>query len=300
MRLAEFSEFSYGYAITDNLINGGKLYGMRGAPVFPSLYKEGQASGGYDVMIPRKGAPLFLQFKVPQVVTRASKKTPPMYGRPYYRMHLRIASHSIQHLSLLEHERQGRLVFYAAPLLHTTQALDASFDKKEVPKESIFVRPSQIGPLDDRPHCIAYSPLQRNAWLYSEPRQIEGRIDSNKFFSDIQSSLREAQLRKNDTEYFKALADEMIGSLAEASLKAERMAAEGELLHDDLFSPTWKYKISKETPQIRAESVESVARQSYRLAVERFGPIKAAGYLARFFLDCELLIMGDISQDTKN
>lgn len=216
MRLVEFSEFSYGYALTDNLINGRVLYGVRGAPVFPSLYDEGQASGGYDVQIPTRGAPLYLQFKIPQVVTRASVKIPTSYTTPYYRMHLRPASHSTQHQSLLEHERQGRLVFYAAPVFHTTDALNASFDKKEVPRQSVFIRPSQIGSLDDQPHFVAYRQGQRVAWIYSEPRQIEGRVDSDMFFSDIQRSVRGARPRANDEQYFQALADEIIVSLKKA------------------------------------------------------------------------------------
>ena len=48
----EFSEFSYGYALTDELIhwNGTKL---KAAPVFPSLYDEG-AGKGYDLKLDRQ------------------------------------------------------------------------------------------------------------------------------------------------------------------------------------------------------------------------------------------------------
>lgn len=53
----DFSEFSYGYAITEELASG-KLGPLIGAPVFPSLYKERQ-SGGYDVQLPLQGAPFF-------------------------------------------------------------------------------------------------------------------------------------------------------------------------------------------------------------------------------------------------
>jgi hypothetical protein len=292
MRLSQFSEFSFGYALTDNLINGGLLYGVGGAPVFPSLYDEGRPSGGYDVKLPVRGAPLFLQFKIPQVVTRASVYFPTNYTTPYYRMHLRPASHSTQHQSLLEHERRGRLVFYAAPVFHTTGALNTGFDRKEVPRQSIFVRPSQIGSLDDQPHFVAYGQGQNVAWLYSEPRQLEGRIDSDKFFSDIQRSVRAAQPRENDEQYFRALADEMIVSLTKASLHAEQIAAERPPRREDPFSPTWHEAVYEESPRLRAERVEASARQGHRLAVERVGPVKAAGYLARFFLDCELLIMG--------
>ena len=55
---ANFSEFSYGYAITEELA-GGKVGRLLGAPIFPSLYNEGQSGGGYDVQLPLQGAPLF-------------------------------------------------------------------------------------------------------------------------------------------------------------------------------------------------------------------------------------------------
>ena len=57
-----FSEFSYGYAVTEELANG-VLGALRGHPIFPSLKKEGQVGGGYDVELPLVGAPLYLQFK---------------------------------------------------------------------------------------------------------------------------------------------------------------------------------------------------------------------------------------------
>src|ERR1700690_2714236 len=65
----QFSEFSFGYALTDNLVNK-VLTGSKGVPVFPSLQEEGKQGGGYDVKIPLRSAPLFLQFKLPQIVRR--------------------------------------------------------------------------------------------------------------------------------------------------------------------------------------------------------------------------------------
>lgn len=291
MRFAEFSEFSYGYALTDNLINGGLLYKVRGAPVFPSLKDEGQAGGGYDVQIPVRGAPLFLQFKNPQVVTRASVNIPPGFTTPYYRMHLRPAKYSTQHQSLLEHERRGRLVFYAAPIFHATDALNVGFDNKEIPRRSVFVRPSQIGPLGDKPHAVAYCPGQSVAWIYSEPRQIERSVGSGEFFSEVQKSVRLAQPRVDDEQYFKGIAEEIIFSLTKAALYAEETAAQKPTRLQDDFSPTWQAVPYGESPQIRAERVETAARQRYVVALDRFGPVKAAGYLARFLLDCELIIM---------
>ena len=57
------SEFSYGYALTDELIHRHGLP-LIAAPVFPSLYQEGQPGGGYDLLLERPGFPLFLQFKL--------------------------------------------------------------------------------------------------------------------------------------------------------------------------------------------------------------------------------------------
>jgi len=64
MKTPAFSEFTFGYALTDNLVNR-VLSGVRGVPLFPSLNEEGQADVGYDVKIPRFSRPLFLQFKLP-------------------------------------------------------------------------------------------------------------------------------------------------------------------------------------------------------------------------------------------
>jgi hypothetical protein len=57
------SEFSYGYALTEELANGS-LGQLIAAHVFPSLIQEGRAGGGYDVQLPFRGRPLFLQFKL--------------------------------------------------------------------------------------------------------------------------------------------------------------------------------------------------------------------------------------------
>jgi hypothetical protein len=55
------SEFSYGYALTNDLMRRYSL-NSEGAPRFPSLRQEGQTGGGYDVELPRIA--LFLQFKL--------------------------------------------------------------------------------------------------------------------------------------------------------------------------------------------------------------------------------------------
>ncbi len=291
MRLPEFSEFSFGFALTENLMNGSYLPGVRGAPTFPNLYSEGKAGGGYDVEIPAKGVPLFLQFKIPQVVTKSTKKRPAGFALPYYRMHLLRRKFSLQHQSLLTHAKQRRLVFYSAPLFHTTNNLNSYYDRREVPKNCAFFRPQQIGPLDDAAHYVAYEKPSKVGWLFSDPVQLEGGIDFEHFVVEVQRSLSITRVQETNSEFFKSLAEEMIQTVRDTVLHAEYLAREQSLQQRDIFSPAWQVGYD-ESPQMRAERIEHQSREWFRSLLDRFPPPAAAGYMARFYLDCELIIIG--------
>jgi hypothetical protein len=174
MAAPEFSEFTYGYVLTDTLVRV-VLPGLKRAPFFPSLIAEGSTGGGYDVQIPAFPLPLFLQFKIPQVITRRSSLTPTGYWPPYYRLQLRTKKPD-QHSLLLELERREPLVFYVAPLFHTTADLDRHFVRKTAHAQSVFISPSAIGKLDSASHHVAYQPGAATYWLHSEPHPLDGHI----------------------------------------------------------------------------------------------------------------------------
>ena len=67
----EISEFSYGFALTNELVGWAPL---AAAPIFPSLLEEGKAGGGYDVHLDAPGTPLYLQFKRSDCMKRKSAK----------------------------------------------------------------------------------------------------------------------------------------------------------------------------------------------------------------------------------
>src|SRR5580704_15864116 len=71
MDKCQFSEFSYGYCLTEDLIVGQGTQ-LTAAPVFPSLIEEGQPGVGYDVRFDRPGTPLFLQFKLVHQMVRGT------------------------------------------------------------------------------------------------------------------------------------------------------------------------------------------------------------------------------------
>lgn len=183
MANTEYSEFSYGYALTDSLMRT-LLPGSSRAPVFPSLLAEGSAGGGYDVKIPSYPVPLFLQFKIPRVITRRSRLLPPRYSTPYYRFPLRTRKPD-QHGLLLDLEKKFPLVFYATPLFHTVADLDLHYVRKGVHAHSIFVRPSSIGMLDDNSHHVAYSERDPICWCFSEPKVVESSLKGEEFLSSI-------------------------------------------------------------------------------------------------------------------
>ncbi|WP_416797639.1 hypothetical protein [Ciceribacter azotifigens] len=67
---AGYTEFSFSYAFTENLIRGSATPPPSGASVVPNLAQE--ATLGYDVQIGFPAFPLFFQYKLPKLMTRAS------------------------------------------------------------------------------------------------------------------------------------------------------------------------------------------------------------------------------------
>ncbi|MBX3717780.1 MAG: hypothetical protein KF738_17410 [Burkholderiales bacterium] len=154
----DFSEFSYGYAFTEELVTKHSAM-LVGAPLFPSLYKEGKADGGYDVKIPLKGKPVFLQFKLSDYLQRKNAKEcqDGLLKLPYFRMHLRPTKHSDQHNLLMALEAKGETVLYVAPEFHLPAELNANYLAKTVVANSAAFAPSAIGSLPTKDeHYIAF------------------------------------------------------------------------------------------------------------------------------------------------
>ena len=154
----QFSEFSYGYAVTEELVSLYRAF-LIAAPMFPSLYDEGQLGGGYDVQIPISGRPVFLQFKLSDQLKGKNSKEHKrgLMGLPYYRMHIRPAKHSEQHRLLLDLEASGQTVFYIAPEFHLPAELNLFYLNRTVVLNSAAYSPQAIGPMpDDDEHYVVF------------------------------------------------------------------------------------------------------------------------------------------------
>ena len=173
--IPEISEFSYGFALTNELVGWVSL---SAAPIFPSLIEEGKAGVGYDVKLERPGIPLFLQFKRSHCMVRRTAKEHQAVAAaggtlnvPYYRFPITEAASSDQHELLLALDDGSNLVFYAAPRFHRRNEINQAWSRADVARRSLFVAPWTIGPLDDAQLHVAFD--GGNTWLCSEPRALE-------------------------------------------------------------------------------------------------------------------------------
>jgi hypothetical protein len=186
------SEFSYGFALTRELIDK-KWNGLQltAAPFLPSLIAEGQQGGGFDVSLQSVNALVFLQFKVSHYMTRTTAKgvRTGHLSVPHYRFDVHAPRSSDQHRLLLELEQQvailPRIVRYVAPAFYTEGQFDAAFFANEVSDRSVFVAPSQIVLPDDREHSVGFPSPAGPTVVLSEPRVIDGITDYVRFTEEI-------------------------------------------------------------------------------------------------------------------
>lgn len=254
----DISEFSYGYALTEELIHSSGLP-IQAAPIFPSLIEEGQPGGGYDVQVPFVGVPLFLQFKLADCMVRrtAFEVQQGLFEPPFFRMRLRPMKHSQQHRLLLDLEQKGRLVFYAVPHFHKPDELNNAYLNRQVIDRSVFFKPSQIGPLPDDDHHHVSFRAGSPAYLCSEPRLLLEESKSRQTFdNELVDGLQQREVFSGTAQDVTKLAQELI--------EAVRVIA--------------KPEISSEA----GHEIDQLAQRAPRLQI---------AYLARAFFGCEIVLV---------
>ena len=179
---------------------------------------------------------------------------PAGFELPYYRMHMRPYKYSQQHRLLIEHEQNGRLVYYIAPRFHETARLNEYFLDGTIWQNSFAIRPLEIGDfVDDGEHHVSYLRPEHGHMVQSEPRRLPGRYDAE----ELRHTLRK---------------------FVAAKISRERSLSEFDRLSRDMFTMVQQGRTEK---RAGAE-------------LERLGklnPVLKAGYLARVFFDCELFVI---------
>ena len=176
-----FSEFSYGYALTEALV-GGRQHLVR--PIFPTQREESKS--GYDLKLDCPGYPLFLQFKVCDgMKSRRAKELSKFQlpiRRPFLRMNLMPAGRSQQHSRLRKLESQGETVFYAAPRFFNDNEFASHYRNREIICHTAFVSPGAIGSLpDNKEHHVSFECKARQGWFLSEPRKVAPILEGDEF-----------------------------------------------------------------------------------------------------------------------
>lgn len=188
MKQHEFSEFSYGFGFTENLLRESRAAPM-GAPVFPNLIDEGGL--GYDLRLDFPAQALFFQFKLADHMkgSRAAE----IYGGycpdlplPYFRFPITRRNVSDQHRHLVELEGDNpNAVFYAAPTVNDKESFNQAYLDGVLCSESALFSPAEIDLLpDDSRHCVVYAPDRSVAYFCSEPRSMKGQT-----LGDVESRL---------------------------------------------------------------------------------------------------------------
>ncbi len=174
-----YTEFSYGYAFTENLISS-QVSPPINAPYFPNLQQE--ATLGYDIRIDLPTSPIFFQFKIPERMVRTtaaeiSKYALPGISIPFFRMPLMESRFSSQHDHLLTLEASNPArVYYCCSTAPDLRRFNADYLDKQVHNHSLIVPPSFIGPLPDhKKHNVVFTGISGPLYFCSEPREVERR-----------------------------------------------------------------------------------------------------------------------------
>ena len=235
---SQFSEFTYGFSITNELLYYSRCQSSR-APIFPSLLEEGREGGGYDMACDFNGMPIFLQFKLSEFLCSNSAREMYLFRQPYYRFSLMPLKFSNQHNMLINLELSGELVYYAAPKFHTIEELNNYFLESAIIDNSIFISPFGIGYLpDEYEHRIVFDGNTNHIYRCSTAKAINTAVEY-----DLINKLKKCTPKKISKKYLIKLAKKMEGIIrdniknSESLYKSEKL----EEKHIDLNKDPIKY-----------------------------------------------------------
>lgn len=196
---------------------------LDGVALLPTLRRE--ADLGYDVGIRRKWSVLYLQFKIPQYLSRKNSAEYPFFEAPYFRFKVKsnaTRNGNVQHNILCDLEAAGEAVFYASPCFLSEAALNEYALSDGMYANSVFPRPMALGFVrEGSSHVFAYVD-SRNVRTFSEPGP---RFSASN--DDLQLFLRSSVQRAEPT----LLKDFLSGSLRVVHSLSRRNRGLSELEH---------------------------------------------------------------------
>ena len=199
---SEFSEFSYGFAVTHGLLKDKPSIDV--APHFPSLVEEGKV--GYDLKLGFPGLPTYLQFKLSDRLTRRPAKYWDNYHEPYFRFDITPLTVSQQHNLLKDLADSGEEVFYVAPLFWSANQFNEAFRDSQVAARSMWLPLGQLPSLtDDEPHHVTFTGPADPSWHTDrwnlEGNRVEGEFSWQGRYESIVGRFERGELRQVSEDY---------------------------------------------------------------------------------------------------
>lgn len=222
--VSKLSEFSYGYAVTESFAYTSG-FSLNSAPIFPSLIDEGKPHHGYDVEIPLPAVPIFLQFKLSQLMFRSNAyeySKNPVVTLPYFRFFLRTQAsfgEGSQHYMLFKLSSLGNLVYYTAPAFHRIEEFNRLYVNRQILSNSVFIEPYPMGRLDDnQKHSVVFHKnIPNQYWLFSDPGTLMKDITLEAFVKKVKGQWEEKKFITESLESVKSLESQLIDIIQEAS-----------------------------------------------------------------------------------
>lgn len=241
--IADFSEFSYGFAFTHEYIS--HTPGLTAAPELPSLIDE--ADKGYDLKLGYKGYPRFFQFKLSVYLNRSNAIHWLHHYQPHYRVRLTTRVRPNQFRGTDQHSLLKRLadsvdsVYYVAPKFHSQAVFDRLFSRGVVTTNSLWA-PLESLPLvhDNDVHYMTFTRTDATPVWHSESVRLEGKFTAEEHYAAM------GEAETIDEEFFRNLRLKLLVASREIS-----MTDYGALNLDD--------------------DIASILRDTHRLLTTRFG-----------------------------
>jgi hypothetical protein len=255
---ADFSEFSYGYAFTEELVRGFSNQ-IKAAPLFPSLRAEGRDDGGYDVRLDfnRPGDLIYIQFKLSQCLNVKSN-TPEYCEHGYFSPGTRIYRFQItasQHNALRRHEENEHNVFYVTPCFCGQDAFNRIYLTREIARETQYFIPSEIDLSTEKSsHTVTFE-VGGAHLVRSEPVPIKRSLNFTEWRERLEKVVASQQqpFRQYLAERAEVLFVELSDMLATPVVKSLQSQLDTEPLSIIAFHATYVLQTSVYVLQRRSE-----------------------------------------------
>jgi hypothetical protein len=150
----EFSEFSYGFALTYEIANALQPE-IVATPLFPSPTTETRE--GPRLSFVKEGWPLFVQFKLAHCLKTSRATQWDSYSAPFFRIGIQARTRSNQYSMLRTLSATEPEIYYAVPAFYRQIEFNQAFVSNQILNESKFVPLRELPDLeDDSEHFITF------------------------------------------------------------------------------------------------------------------------------------------------